>query len=119
MRFSRKILISDLFINSSIGILEKEINNKQRINILAILEVESSPTTADDINNVLDYRHIVDTITKIANSRHFGLIETLSYNISSTLLSTFSEIISLKLTISKFDVFDNCKSISIEEEYHK
>lgn len=119
MRFSRKIVISDLIIDSSIGILEKEINNKQHIKIEAILELESSYTTVDNIRYVLDYRDIVELITKIATSKHFGLIETLSYNISSDLLSNFSEIISLKLTISKFDVFSNCKSISIEEEYYR
>ncbi|AGF48075.1 dihydroneopterin aldolase [Candidatus Kinetoplastibacterium oncopeltii TCC290E] len=119
MKFSRKILIHDLIIESSVGILEREINNKQQIKIAAILKLESSDTNIDDIKHVLDYRQVVEIITKITTSKHFGLIETLSYNISDELMNTFPEIISLKMTITKFNVFSNCKNISIEEKYYR
>ncbi|AFZ83400.1 dihydroneopterin aldolase [Candidatus Kinetoplastibacterium blastocrithidii TCC012E] len=119
MIFSRKILISDLIIDSSIGILEKEIKNKQPIKIEAKIELTSSYTIMDDIEQVVDYRSIVEIITKVATSKHFGLIEALSYKIATNLLESLSEIISIKLTISKFNVFNNCKSISIEEEYNR
>lgn len=110
------IHIDNLVVKASIGILEHELLNKQALHIDAKLGVKSNINESDDIDSVLDYRAIRDTITQLCTQKHTNLIETLVSEIGQKLLAQFPEIYKAYIKVSKPEAFDDCDSVGISIE---
>lgn len=107
------IHIDNLVVKASIGILEHELLNKQDLHIDAKLSVKSNIDESDDIESVLDYRAIRDTITQLCTEKHTNLIETLVNQIGHKLLEQFPEIYKAYIKVSKPEAFNDCDSVGI------
>ena len=109
----KKILIENLTCNASIGVYENEKQNKQRIIInLEILLINKMKTHTDNLNDVADYAKFRRIILDVVNSKHFNLIETLADNLMKK-LEIFEKVESVKIKITKPDIFNDC-SVSYE-----
>ena len=108
----RKILIRDLELLCSIGVNEKEHLSPQRIiiNIEVNLDIKCFPEN-DRIEETLNYDLIYSGIKKIVKSKHFNLLETLVGSIDS-FLSTFQSVDSKSVSISKPDIYSDCKDVT-------
>ena len=108
----RKILIRDLELLCRIGVNEKEHLSPQRIiiNIEVNLDIKCFPEN-DRIEETLNYDLIYSGIKKIVSSKHFNLLETLAGSIDS-FLSTFQSVDSKSVSISKPDIYSDCKDVT-------
>ena len=106
---NRKILINNLIMQASVGVYEKEKQNKQRIivNIELLLSNHTEPKQ-DNLEATQDYSQFRKCLIDIIESQHFQLLEVLVEKIHSTLM-TNSYVIGVKVKISKPDIFNDCE----------
>ncbi|AFZ83071.1 dihydroneopterin aldolase [Candidatus Kinetoplastidibacterium crithidiae] len=113
----RNISISNLTVETSIGILEHEINKKQTIVINANFNVKHKDISDDnDIKSILDYRELRNIIIEETTKQHIKLVETLLDKIKDQIIKRFPEIESLNIKIEKPMAFQDC-SIGVEIHY--
>ena len=96
-----KIILTDLRIDTVIGIWDWEKRNPQTI--LINLEMQTDTKTAsqsDSIEDVLDYKAVSKRVKQFIQESQFNLIETLAENVAKIILEEF-DIQWLKLSISK------------------
>ncbi|AGF46607.1 dihydroneopterin aldolase [Candidatus Kinetoplastibacterium desouzaii TCC079E] len=106
---TKTIYISDLKINTNIGILDYEINKSQIIIINAKFNLEYVNTTnIDDIECVLDYRKLRNIIIEESTDTHINLIETLINRIINKITTNLPEVLSLQIKIEKPMAFSDC-----------
>ena len=106
---NRKILISNLTIQASVGVYEHEKQFKQKIivNVELLLSKDSEPEQ-DNLESTQDYSQFRKCIIDIILSQHFQLLEILVEKIHSTLM-TNTFVIGAKVNISKPDIFNDCE----------
>ena len=106
---NRKILINNLIMKASVGVYEKEKQNKQRIivNLELLLSNDFEPKQ-DNLEATQDYSQFRKCLIDIIESQHFHLLEVLVEKIHSTLMRN-SYVIGTKVKISKPDIFDDCE----------
>ncbi|MBW0454111.1 MAG: dihydroneopterin aldolase [Candidatus Kinetoplastibacterium crithidii] len=113
----RNIIISNLTIETNIGILEHEINRKQTIVINAKFNIKHKDILDDNnIKSVLDYRDLREVIVQETTSQHIKLVETLLDRIKNRIIEEFPEIKSFNIKIEKPMAFQDC-SIGVEISY--
>ncbi|WBF65601.1 MAG: dihydroneopterin aldolase [Candidatus Kinetoplastibacterium crithidii] len=113
----RKIIISNLIIETNIGILEHEINKKQTIVINAKFSIKHKNILDDNnIKSILDYRDLRNIIIEETSKQHIKLVETLLDKIKDRIIKEFPEIETLNITIEKPMAFQDC-SIGVEISY--
>ena len=103
-------------LDARIGILPHEIQAPQVI----IIDLEcnfdiSSAAAHDDIAYAIDYREIKECIYNIVHARHYNLIENLAHTIATAVLQQFA-IHSIRLSISKPDIFSDMQAVGITIE---
>jgi dihydroneopterin aldolase len=110
---TRKLFVRDYQVLMSIGVYEDEKQTLQPVlfNIEAYIELPNE--TKDTINEVFDYNHIIETIKRIAHSKHFELQETLCDECMIALLS-YPEISAVKLSTEKTNAYAECYSVGVE-----
>ena len=110
--FIRKIHINNLEVLCSIGVHENEHIKPQRviIDVEVNLVFDCFPKN-DRIEETLNYDLIYSGIKKIVKSKHFNLLETLVGSIDS-FLSTFQSVDSKSVSISKPDIYSDCKDVT-------
>jgi 7,8-dihydroneopterin aldolase/epimerase/oxygenase len=112
----RRVFIHDLEIVASIGVLEHEKRYEQRIFVSTDLEVQDAyDGRSDRLDGVLDYSVLVDGISRLVQSEHVNLIETLAERIAAYCLSD-ARVASVLVRIEKPDVLGSCRSVGIEIE---
>lgn len=112
-----KIIIRNFLLPILIGIYEKE--KKESQNVLINIELEVLDSDAkEEIGNVVDYREIVEKITKLAEGEHINLVETLAEKIVSICLE-YSRVTSVKVRVEKVDIFKNIGGVGVEIERKK
>lgn len=115
-RGPRRVFVRDLEIVASVGILEHEIRYEQRIIVSADLAVtDDYDGKSDRLGDVLDYGKLVDGISRLAQSEHVNLIETLAERIAAQCL-TDRRVESVRVRIEKPDILPSCRSVGIEIE---
>ena len=117
--YKRKILIRDLVLKISVGIHDFEKKKKQsgKFN----LDINTDPSLVPDDNNlnsITNYEDVIKNIEKIANKKHYLLLETLAEKIFLKLFENI-RVKKVKLRIEKLDVFENTSSVGIEIEKSK
>lgn len=110
----RRIFFRDLILNIAIGVHESELHGPQRVAINLSLYVRVAPGDTDDaLENVFDYDVIRRTVTTLSAGPHTNLQETLIENIADTCLA-FADVLGVRASIQKLDVYDNCAGVGIE-----
>ena len=106
---NRKILISNLTLQGSVGVYEHEKQNKQKIivNVELLLSNDSEPKL-DNLESTQDYSQFRKCLIDIIQSQHFQLLEILVEKIHSTLMIN-SYVIGVKVNISKPNIFNDCE----------
>lgn len=112
----RRVFVRDLEIVASVGVFEVEHRYEQRIVINLDLAVQDDyDGVSERLGDVLDYAHLVAEAEKIAQSRHFKLIETLAERIAEVCLAD-SRVIWARISVAKPDILPSCRSVGIEIE---
>ena len=90
---TRRIFLSGLALDARIGILEHERRATQPLHIDAEFDIDITRNVDDqDIQSVLDYRHLREAIVDECTRAHVNLIETLSERVAHRLLRDFEEV---------------------------
>lgn len=109
------IFFERLAIEARVGVLPRELKNTQRIYVDADISVQQTKDVDDlDIKTVLDYRHLRQAIIEECTRKHVHLVEALGQMIANRLLNDFSDVLAIKLRISKPSAFDDCDAVGIE-----
>ena len=108
-----KIILTDLRIDTVIGIWDWEKRNPQTISI--DLEMETDTKTAsqsDSIEDALDYKAVSKRVQQFIQESQFNLIETVAENVAKIILEEF-DVLWLQLRISKPFAIRDSRDISI------
>lgn len=113
----RRIFLDKLTIDARIGILEHELRATQIIFVDAEFDTLIRQACDDnDINSVLDYRQLRQTIIDCCTKQHRHLLETLVEETAQALMNHFPSVVRVKLRISKPEAFADCNAVGIEME---
>ena len=112
--YKRKVIITDLIFNTSIGIhdFEKEKEQKIKFNI----EIDINPllkAAENNLDSIVNYESVINKIKSITQKKHYNLLETLAEDIFSNLFLS-ENIIKIKLKIEKPEIIKNTSSVGIE-----
>ena len=110
-KYAKKIHIEDLILNLSIGIHDFEKTKKQRVKFN--IEITTDPNLKTDIKSIVNYENVINIIKKIAQKKHFELLENLAENIFDEVFKN-KKIKKIKLKIDKLDIIEETKSVGIE-----
>ena len=111
---SSKIFIKDLDLMMSIGILDEEKADKQRV--IVNIEMDVEPNThwqKDEIGDVVSYVDVIERVQMIASAGHTNLVETLAEKIAEAALS-FPSVLSARVNVQKPDIIKNTQSVGAE-----
>lgn len=119
-RSVRHVFIRDLVLDSYIGVYNHEKDNSQKIRVNVDLSViENMKNLDDNIENVVCYENIANSIKTIINSGHVHLVETLAENIAGMNLQD-PRIACVRVRVEKLEAIKNTTSVGIEiERYRK
>ena len=114
-----KIKLSELTVNTIIGIWDWEKRNLQKV----IFDIEmstdiSKASKSDSIKDALDYKVISKRVKQYALENQFDLIETLADKLAEIILNEF-EVSWVKLTVSKPYAIRDSKNVSLIIERSK
>lgn len=116
----RRIFFDKLTIDARIGILEHELRATQPIYVDAEFDtLVHQPCNDNDINSVLDYRQLRQTIIDCCTQQHVNLLETLIEKTAQTILSQFPDIMRVQLRIRKPHAFTDCDAVGIQIELQR
>ena len=112
--YKRKVIISDLVFNTSIGVhdFEKEKEQQIRFNI----EIDINPllkAAENDLKSIVNYENVISKVKSITHKKHYNLLETLAEDIFFNLFLS-KNIIKIKLRIEKPEIIKNTSSVGIE-----
>ena len=114
--YKRKIFIKDLVLKILVGIHSFEKKKKQRVKFN--VEINTDPNlnpNQDNLDSIVNYEYILNSVKKITNRKHYPLLETLSEDIFFKLFKD-KKIRKIKLRIEKLDIIKNTSSVGIETE---
>ncbi len=107
---NHQILIEELMLEMSIGILEHEKLNKQRVIIDLEISLNEKTSYDDDISQTVSYAEIIEKVKALSTSKHFNLIETLAENILDECMN-YAAVTKTKVTVKKPDIILETKSV--------
>jgi dihydroneopterin aldolase len=112
----RRVFVRDLEIVASVGVFEREKRYEQRIVVSADLYVRDEyDGVSDRVADVVDYGKVVEAISRLAQSEHVNLLETLAERIAAQCLADH-RVDHVRVRIEKPDVLESCQSVGIEIE---
>ena len=111
-----KIKLSELKVETIIGIWEWEQRNPQTISIDLEMSTDiSAAAKSDSIQDALDYKAISKRIKQYSKDNHFQLIETLAENLAQIILEEF-KVAWVKLSVSKPYAIRDSKNVGLTIE---
>ena len=110
-RYTKKIIIKDLTLDISVGIHDFEKLKKQRVRFN--IEITTDPNLKTNINSIVNYENIINTIKEITNKKHYELLESLSETIFDEIFKN-RKIKKIKLKIEKIEIIKETTSVGIE-----
>ena len=112
--YKRKVIITDLVFNTSIGIHDFEKEKEQQIKFNIKIDINPSlKASENDLNSIVNYESVINKIKSITQKKHYNLLETLAEDIFSNLFAN-KNIIKIKLRIEKPEIIKNTSSVGIE-----
>ena len=112
--YKRKVIITDLVFNTSIGIHDFEKEKKQQIKFN--IEIDINPllkASENDLKSIVNYENVINKVKSITHKKHYNLLETLAEDIFTNLFLA-RNIIKIKLRIEKPEIIKNTSSVGIE-----
>ena len=112
--YRRKVIITDLVFNTSIGIHDFEKEKEQQIKFN--IEIDINPLLKayeNDLNSIVNYESVINKIKLITKKKHYNLLEALAEDVFSDLFLS-KNIIKVKLRIEKPEIIKNASSVGIE-----
>ena len=112
--YKRKVIITDLVFDTSIGVhnFEKEKEQQIKFNI----EIDINPLlkpSENDLKSIVNYENVINKVKSITHKKHYNLLETLAEDIFTNLFLA-KNIIKIKLRIEKPEIIKNTSSVGIE-----
>ena len=112
--YKRKVIITDLVFNTSIGVhdFEKEKEQQIRFNI----EIDINPllkAAENDLKSIVNYENVINKVISITHKKHYNLLETLAEDIFTNLFLN-KNIMKIKLRIEKPEIIKNTSSVGVE-----
>ena len=115
-RSLRHVFIRDLVLAGSIGVHRHEKESLQRVRINLDLAVdEGGQSIDDDINNVICYEQLAESVGVIVGRGHVNLVETLAENIADMCLKDM-RVLSVRVRVEKLDILEGAESVGVEIE---
>jgi dihydroneopterin aldolase len=114
----RHVFIRDMVLTASIGIYahEKAAAQRIRINIdLGVPEPDDAGIGRDELNRVVSYERIANSVRRIVAAGHVMLVETLAERIAEACL-TDARVQRVQVRVEKLDVFADAASAGVEIE---
>ena len=112
--YKRKVIITDLVFNTSIGIHDFEKKKEQQIKFNIERDINPSLKAAEnDLSSIVNYESVINKIKLITKKKHHNLLETLAEDVFSDLFLS-KDIIKVKLRIEKPEIIKNTSSVGIE-----
>ena len=112
--YKRKVIITDLVFNTSIGVHDFEKEKKQQIRFN--IEIDINPllkAAENDLKSIVNYENVINKVKSITHKKHYNLLETLAEDIFTNLFLA-KNIIKIKLRIEKPEIIKNTSSVGIE-----
>ena len=112
--YKRKVIITDLVFNTSIGIHDFEKEKEQQIKFN--IEIDINPllkADENDLDSIINYESVINKIKLITKKKHYNLLETLAEDVFSNLFLS-KNIIKIKLRIEKPEIIQNTTSVGVE-----
>lgn len=109
------LFIHDLRVVSLIGTLPWEQKVHQPLIIDLAYTFDSSKAVSDDLNDVTDYRSVVDLIQSFAVENHFQLLESFTEHLATALQQTFT-LSWIKLSVKKPGAIPSCSYVAAQIE---
>jgi dihydroneopterin aldolase len=115
MTSTRRVILEDLHVQASIGMLDHERLTRQTLTIRAEFDTDASrPVDDADIGTVLDYRLLRAALVEEATGEHIDLLETLVDRTLARILRDFPLVLGVKIRLCKPHAFDEC-TVCIEQ----
>ena len=112
--YKRKVIITDLVFDTSIGIYDFEKEKEQEIKFNVKIDINPLLKAAEnDLNSIVNYESVISKIKLITKKKHYNLLETLAEDIFFDLFLS-KNIIKIKLRIEKPEIIKNTSSVGIE-----
>ena len=112
--YKRKVIITDLVFNTSIGIHDFEKEKEQQIKFNIEIDINPSlKAVENDLSSIINYESVINNIKSITQKKHYNLLEALAEDIFSNLFLS-ENIIKIKLRIEKPEIIKNTSSVGIE-----
>ena len=114
----RHVFIRDMVLTASIGIYahEKAAAQRIRINIdLGVPEAAAAGIGRDELNRVVSYERVANSVRRIVAAGHVMLVETLAERIAEACL-TDRRVQLARIRVEKLDVFADAASAGVEIE---
>jgi 7,8-dihydroneopterin aldolase/epimerase/oxygenase len=113
---SDRIYLSELTIETIIGIFEWERTTKQKVSFDFEFPADARKAAqTDSIHDTLDYKKVAKTVIAYVESTEFGLIETLSERVAELILREFN-IAWVKLSLSKPGAVRHSRTVGLTIE---
>jgi dihydroneopterin aldolase len=114
-----KIVISDIKLNTIIGVYDWEKQTPQNLHLDIALSTDAKKVAAtDNLEHALDYVAILKHIFDYVENNHFQLIETLAENLANEVLQHFSTEW-VQITLHKPGALLQAKNVAITIERSK
>ena len=112
--YKRKVIITDLVFNTSIGIHDFEKEKEQQIKFNIEIDINPSlKAVENDLSSIINYESVINKIKLITKKKHYNLLEALAEDVFSDLFLN-KNIIKVKLRIEKPEIIKNASSVGIE-----
>ena len=112
--YKRKVIITDLVFNTSIGIHDFEKEKEQQIKFNIEIDINPSlKAVENDLSSIINYESVINNIKSITQKKHYNLLEALAEDIFSNLFLS-ENIIKIKLRIEKPEIIQNTTSVGVE-----
>lgn len=113
---TRRIILDDLQVSASIGMLDHERSTRQPLHIHAEFDTDASGRVDDtNLDSVLDYRLLRSALLDEASRQHTDLLETLVDRTLDRILQDFPTVLAVRLRICKPQAFEDCAAVCIEQ----
>lgn len=116
----RRVFLRNFSVMSNIGVHDFEKRGEQRVlfNVELYVPLAESTPTQDQLDEVVDYDFIRETIVQRVAQGHTQLQETLCDEIAQTLLA-HPKVRAVQVSTQKPDVYQDCDSVGVEVLHFK
>ena len=117
-RTLRRVFVRDMVLAASIGVYPHEQSAPQRIRVNIDLLVPEDPDAGiglDELQRVVNYERVAQSVRRIVAAGHVMLVETLAERIAAACL-TDHRVEIVRVRVEKLDVFADAASAGVEIE---